>query len=58
MNPAPSQDGSGLTKACFVKAVGQALSCCGVSLDSYSGHSFRIGAATVVAQAGIQDSII
>ena len=51
-------DGSALTKARFVEAVRHALARAGVSSVGYSGHSFRIGAATTAAQAGIQDSTI
>ena len=52
------QDGSALTKARFVEGVRQALLRCGVSPDGYSGHSFRIGAATAAAQMGVEDSAI
>ena len=47
-----------LTKCCFVELVRSALSRAGVPIASYSGHSFRSGAATVAAQAGIPDSVI
>ncbi len=30
----------------------------GIPQDQYAGHSFRIGAATTVAQNGIEDSTI
>ena len=51
-------DRSPLTKARSVARVKQALNEAGVSAEGYSGHSFRIGAATVAAEAGIADSVI
>ena len=51
-------DGAALTKARFVDLVRGVLSRAGVPLASYSGHSFRIGAATTASQAGIPDSVI
>ena len=39
-------------------AVRQALEQAGVHPAGYSGHSFRIGAATTAAQAGLDDSTI
>ena len=51
-------DGSPLTKSRFVEPVSSALSQAGVPIAGYSGHSFRIGAATAAAQAGIPDSVI
>jgi hypothetical protein len=47
-----------LTKARFVKGVRQALVALGLPCDQFAGHSFRIGAATTAAQAGIEDSMI
>ena len=38
--------------------VRDALVTLGLSAQSYAGHSFRIGAATAAAQAGIEDSVI
>ncbi len=52
------RDGSPLTKARFVMRVRQALTAAGVNCTLYSGHSFRIGAATAASLAGIQDSTI
>ena len=52
------EDGLPLTKARFVMGVKSALSRAGVPSERYSGHSFRIGAATTAARAGIQDSAI
>ena len=51
-------DGSPLTKAFFVASVRQALVRLGVDPRSYAGHSFRIGAATAAAEAGVEDSVI
>ena len=47
------QDGSPLAKDVFVRAVRLALLQAGVDCSKYSGHSFRIGAATAAAQAGV-----
>ena len=51
-------DGSPLTRSGLVSAVCAALSGAGVDLTRYTGHSFRIGAATAAAQAGLPDSMI
>ena len=51
-------DGTPLTKVRFVTGVRDALRRAGISDVRYSGHSFRIGAATTAAAAGIQDSTI
>ena len=53
-----SAEGIPLTKARFVEQVRSALARAGLPLSGYSGHSFRIGAATTAAQAGIPDSVI
>ena len=50
--------GEPLTKARFVALVRTSLAQAGVPIGGYSGHSFRIGAATTAAQAGIPDSVI
>ena len=39
-------------------AVRQALRQAGISPAGYSGHSFRIGAATAAVQAGLEDSVV
>ena len=52
------KDGSPLTRTRFVSAVRETLSEIGFDPTLYSGHSFRIGAATTAAQAGIPDSTI
>ena len=50
--------GTPLTKARFVDQVRSALARAGIPTSGYSGHSFRIGAATAASQAGIPDSTI
>lgn len=47
-----------LTKARFVSRVRQALMAVGLPYDNFAGHSFRIGAATAAAKAGLEDSTI
>ena len=51
-------DGTPLTRDKLVTAVRQALQQAGVQSVRYSGHSFRIGAATTAAQAGLEDSMV
>ena len=51
-------DGTPLTRDRLVETVRRILRQAGVSPAGYSGHSFRIGAATTSAQAGLQDSVI
>ena len=51
-------DGRALTRARFVEAIRQALAAAGVDAQKYSGHSFRIGAATTAAAKGLPDSLI
>ena len=51
-------DGRVLTRARFVELVRAALGRAGVDQAKYSGHSFRIGAATTAAAKGIEDCII
>ena len=52
------QDGSPLTKQGFVGKFRQALRSLGYEEGCYAGHSFRIGAATATAVAGVEDSTI
>lgn len=52
------QDGTPLTRATLVSQVRQALVLAGINGSHYSGHSFRIGAATAAAEAGYSDSFI
>lgn len=51
-------DGTFLTRDRFVQEVRKALSAAGVDQTKYAGHSFRIGAASTAAAAGIADSTI
>ena len=51
-------DRTPLTKACVTTKVRDALAAVGVDCTSYSGHSFRIGAATTTTMAGVADSVI
>ena len=51
-------DGRVLTRQRFVTAVKAGLDKAGIDCSKYSGHSFRIGAATTAAQNGMEDSII
>ena len=46
-----------LSRVTLVKKVREALESSDVEVDHYSGHSFRIGAATTVAMAGGEDSL-
>ena len=52
------EGGQPLTRDQFVRLLKDALSACGIDCKGYSGHSFRIGAATAAAQAGIPDHLI
>ena len=61
--PAPGpffifENGTPLTKAAFILRVREALVTLGLNCQDYAGHSFRIGAATTAAQAGLEDSVI
>ena len=51
-------EGTPLTKPRFAEMVRLALTRAGVSSAGFTGHSFRIGAATTAAEAGIPDSTI
>ena len=52
------ENGVLITKARFVQEFRRILSIAGFPADSYAGHSFRIGAATTAAVAGIEDATI
>lgn len=47
-----------LTKSKFTDHVRQALQALGLPYLDFAGHSFRVGAATAAAKAGLEDSII
>ena len=51
-------DGSPLSRPRLITELRQALHQAGIDDSRYSGHSFRIGAATAAAQAGLSDSTI
>ena len=50
--------GAPLTRSAFVSRVSHTLSAGGIDPSKYSGHSFRIGAASTAAARGIDDSLI
>ena len=52
------KDGKPLTRPDLVWALRKALSDAGLDPEMYSGHSFRIGAATAVAACGIPINVI
>ncbi len=47
-----------LTQARLVNSIQSALRMARIAAARYSGHSFRIGAATTAALAGLPDSLI
>ena len=51
-------DGTPLTRPELISAVHLALTTTGMDLSRYTGQSFRIGAATSAALAGLLDSLI
>ena len=53
-----SQDGTPLSQQGFVSAIRQALTAANLPAKDFAGHSYRIGAATTAAMAGIEDSTI
>ena len=52
------QDGSPLTQQQFTHEVKMMLQLAGLCSSSYAGHSFRIGAATTAAHAGLPSHLI
>ena len=53
-----SSYGTLVSRATFVAGVCAALSSGGVNAEGYTGHSFRIGAATAAAWAGVPTHLI
>ena len=51
-------DGKPLTRPRFVVRIREALSQAGVQFKHYSGHSFRIGAATTAVRQGVAETTI
>ena len=51
-------NGKPLTKGKFITEVRAALTTANLPAAEYAGHSFRIGAATMAAAAGLEDSLI
>ena len=52
------KSGNPLTKAAFTQHVRAALQAVGLPESQFAGHSFRIGATTTAASAGVEDSTI
>jgi len=52
------KNGAPLTKSVFTAKIREVLQVLGFPEENSAGHSFRIGAATAAASAGIEDSII
>ena len=52
------QRGNPLTRTKFVGKLQEVLSKLGIDCSKYSGHSFRIEAATTAVARGVQDSLI
>jgi hypothetical protein len=51
-------DGTPLSRTELVQAIREALQASGMDIARFNGHSFRIGATTTAAQAGLPDSLI
>ena len=52
------EDGTSLSQERLTQSFAQALRLAGFDASGYSGHSFRIGAATAAARTGMSDSLI
>ena len=53
-----TEEGRPLTRGMFVAQVKRVLTQAGIDATKYSGHSFRIGAASTAAERRIEDSTI
>lgn len=51
-------EGRTITKPWFIGQIREVLGSIGLPQHQYAGHSFRIGAATTAALAGVEDSVI
>ena len=51
-------DGTALTRSRFISCLPSLLEKVGLKAELYAGHSFRIGAATIAASAGLPDWLI
>ena len=51
-------DGSPVSRALFIDKLSMAIKYCGLDPSRYKGHSFRIGAASFAADAGMSDAQI
>ena len=51
-------DGAPLSRPRLVQSLKEALAAAGMDVTGFSGHSFRIGAATTAARMGVSDSLI
>ena len=49
-------DGSPISRAIFIDKLSVAIKYCGLDPSRYKGHSFRIGAASFAADAGMSDA--
>ena len=61
LNPGPlfiQKNSHPLTKPAFVSFVKERMERLGYDPGGYSGHSFRAGAATTAAKAGVEESVI
>lgn len=51
-------DGSPVSRAILIDKLSMTIKYCGLDPSRYKGHSFRIGAASFAADAGMSDSQI